>query len=233
MMAKLISSNQRDWHERLPAIAFAYRTSVHESTGYTPFYLLFGRDARIPADIVFGAPPDDHLRADTLPEFVDAQQQRLREAYELAREDLKGSAQRRKHHYDLRTKARTYSVGSWVWCLDPRRRAGRYKKWLSPFCGPFQVTRQLGPVMYKIQQGPRTRPRIVHVDKLKECLTLPQTDTRPTPALRPTEDAETWSTWTPTLGDPGDLFAALLGSERTKKKWVDAISPLPFPLLVK
>ena len=84
---------------------------------------------------------------------MDAQQQRLREAYELAREDLKGSAQtqRRKHHYDLRTKARTYSVGSWVGCLDPRRRAGRYKKWQSPFCGPFQVTRQLGPVMYEIQ----------------------------------------------------------------------------------
>ena len=33
MMAKLISSNQRDWDERLPAIAFAYRTSIHESTG--------------------------------------------------------------------------------------------------------------------------------------------------------------------------------------------------------
>lgn len=176
MMAKLVNSNQRDWDERLPVIAFAYRTSVHETTGYTPFFLLFGREARIPADIVYGAPPDDGVRSDSLSEFVDRQQQRLRDAYDQVRQDLKGCAQRRKRQYDLRTRPRTYNVGSWVWCLDPRRRTGRYKKWQSPYCGPFLVTRQRGPVNYEIQLGPRARPRVVHVDKLKECLTPPTND---------------------------------------------------------
>ena len=176
MMSKVIANNQRDWDEHLPAIAFAYRTSVHETTGYTPFFLLHGREARIPADIAYGAPPDEDEKPGNLPEFVDNRQQRLCEAYAWARQELKGSAQRRKQHYDLRAKPRTYGVGSWVWCLDPRRRQGRYQKWQSPYSGPFEIVRQAGPVTYEIRRGPRSPSRMVHVDKLKECIHPPTGD---------------------------------------------------------
>ena len=50
MLTKLVNDNQRDWDTLLPAIAFAYRTSTQETTGLSPF-LMFGREARIPADL--------------------------------------------------------------------------------------------------------------------------------------------------------------------------------------
>ena len=56
LLAKWVASNQRDWDEKLPAVAFAYRTSEHEATGFTPFYLMHGREAQIPADLVYGPP---------------------------------------------------------------------------------------------------------------------------------------------------------------------------------
>ena len=36
---------------------FAYCTSLQECTGCTPFQLVFGRDVRLPIDVMFGLPP--------------------------------------------------------------------------------------------------------------------------------------------------------------------------------
>jgi len=83
---------------------------------------------------------------------------------------LKGCAQHRKKHYDLHTRPQTYDVGSWVWCLDPRRHQGKCQKWQPPYCGSFQIIWQVGPVNYEIKGGPRGKTRIVHVDKLKSCI---------------------------------------------------------------
>ena len=46
-----------EWDEALPATFLAIRTSVNRTTGYTPFYLKHGREARLPVDMVAGPPP--------------------------------------------------------------------------------------------------------------------------------------------------------------------------------
>ena len=118
-MAKLFDTKHRHWDDWLPSIAFAYHTSVNEVTGYTPFYLMFGREASIPADLMYGAPPDSEQAPASYSEFVNDQQSRLRESCHLTHTALQHHAQRRKKAYDLRTKPNSYPVGSWVWCLDP------------------------------------------------------------------------------------------------------------------
>ena len=37
MLSKVIIDNQKDWDVHLPKVLFAYRTSIHESTGFSPF----------------------------------------------------------------------------------------------------------------------------------------------------------------------------------------------------
>ena len=54
MLAKCVSDNHRDWDECLPQVAFCYNGSVHESTRYTPFFLMHGSEPRWDVDIQMG-----------------------------------------------------------------------------------------------------------------------------------------------------------------------------------
>ena len=52
MMLSMFVNNRRDnWHKFLPFVIHTYRTSVHESTGYSPFCLMMGEECSLPQDV--------------------------------------------------------------------------------------------------------------------------------------------------------------------------------------
>ena len=52
MMLSMFVNDRRDnWHELLPFVMHAYRTSVHESTGYSPYRLMMGEECSLPQDL--------------------------------------------------------------------------------------------------------------------------------------------------------------------------------------
>ena len=161
----------------------------------TPYFLMYGREAGIPADLVYGPPPQEDQER-PIPEFVEEQRETFRQAYEATRCHLSTAAQRRKRNYDLRSRRHDFPIGPWLWVLVPRRRQGRYHKWQSLYQGPFLVTHQLGPVNYRVQRSPRANPWVVHVDKLKTCHD-PGTESwlegpaDPTPTPEPSPSPET------------------------------------------
>ena len=42
MLAMFAGENKDDWDDLLPAVMMAYHSSVHESTGFSPYRLMFG-----------------------------------------------------------------------------------------------------------------------------------------------------------------------------------------------
>ena len=91
-------------------------------------------------------------------------------AYQLARQHLGNSDKRRKIEYDLRVKTKDFEVGQFVWYFYPRRYQKRSPKWSKSYDGPFfLIIRKIPPCDFVIQRTKKSRPMVVHANKLKMC----------------------------------------------------------------
>jgi len=61
MVAKVAEQSGKDWDRHLSFLLFAYRVSVQESTKESPFFLLYGRDPRIPSESVLNQPSSPYM----------------------------------------------------------------------------------------------------------------------------------------------------------------------------
>ena len=53
MLAMFAGENRDDWDDLLPAVMMAYRSSVHESMGFSPYRLMFGEECTLPMDVLY------------------------------------------------------------------------------------------------------------------------------------------------------------------------------------
>lgn len=83
MSGKIVADNHRDWHDVLPT----FRASVHESTRYSPNCLVFGRENRMPVDLVYGSTAYETGSEST--QYVQELRDTLTYAYELVRHNLR------------------------------------------------------------------------------------------------------------------------------------------------
>ena len=89
MLSKLINSSQNDWDVWIPHVLFAYRTAVHASTGVTPYRMLYGREARIPVDLlVEGVTASDEVPTN-VPTYLQKMKGMFERTYDMARSKLK------------------------------------------------------------------------------------------------------------------------------------------------
>lgn len=63
----------------------AYRSSVHETTGQTPANILFGRELRLPCDLVFGSKPGEDLAGE---DYVKELRRRMDDIHEQVRTNI-------------------------------------------------------------------------------------------------------------------------------------------------
>ena len=129
ILGKVVADNQWDWDVHLPYAVAAYRATVHESTGYSPNFVMFGHEVRSPLDVVMGLPVTSTPPGIAVHEFVDEKVDQMRATYGAVRENLKKVAERQKHYHDLRDKPASFHRNDSVWLWTTRRQQGKTPKW--------------------------------------------------------------------------------------------------------
>ena len=129
MLAMFAGKNQDDWDDLLPAVMMAYRSSVHESTGFSPYRLMFGEECTLPMDI--GLPKE---QSDTPDSITSPYAIWVREAYEQVRQHSGQAVQRQKRLYDRRAVKRLFAVGDWVMHFyTPAKKCKLDSAWIGPY----------------------------------------------------------------------------------------------------
>ncbi|KAL2098414.1 hypothetical protein ACEWY4_007621 [Coilia grayii] len=94
LLRTLPTVKKRRWPQHRPQVLFAYNTTVHSSTGYSPYELMFGRRPYLPLDALLGLPEQD-AEDGAVDDWVQEHQEHLAVAYELAKRHLDGAAAKR------------------------------------------------------------------------------------------------------------------------------------------
>ena len=178
MLSTTIKDCPGNWENHVRAVCMAYNSSIQPTTGFTPFYLMFGRQARIPVDVMYGSPVVESSPST----YANALRKSLTTAYNQVRVKMDAQFQRQKQFYDKKVHGKPYKVGDLVWLYSPAVPPGQSKKLHHAWSGPFKIIKQLSDATYRIADTHEKHHRqVVHFDRLKLC----PPDTR----LPPTEKA--------------------------------------------
>ncbi|GFT77896.1 transposon Ty3-I Gag-Pol polyprotein [Trichonephila clavipes] len=142
-----VDVEQKNWDEILPFVTFAYNTAKQETTGFTPFYLLHGREAETTLDTMLPFCPNDF--DDNNITKIAA---RAEESRQLARSAHSESSRQRSSTLRFKHQMVSYAPGDLVWVYTPVRKVGLSEKLLRRYFRTVSgVLRRLSAVTYAVQ----------------------------------------------------------------------------------
>ena len=169
MLATCAEGHPFDWEQQLQKVCMAYNTSVQSSTGFTLFYLMFGRQARLPVDIIYGtgAPEGESRDVST---YVASLKRRISEAFEIVRRNVSKHHQYQKTLYDEKVHGKPYKPGDWDWLHSPVIPRGSSRKLHRPWKGPYTIVKKISDSTYRVHHLQKRKDRqVVHFNRLKSC----------------------------------------------------------------
>ena len=124
-MLKCLSETEKgNWKDHLGKLAFAYNATVNKSTGFAPFLLMFGREARLPIDIAFGIEfvgNRSDKRAKTYDKFVKEWREAMSQAVEIAKKHIKMGNDRNEKYYNKKMNGANIMVSDYVLLRNRKR----------------------------------------------------------------------------------------------------------------
>lgn len=165
MIRQFISENHKHWDRHLNEFRLAINSAVHDSTGYSPALLNFGRELKLPLALH----ETSYVEGNTTTDSVSDRLSFFKNLYSSVKENLKRAFTSQAKYYNLRRRTSTLQPGQQVMARrhDLSSAAQNYAAKLAPkFEGPYTILKREGENIYQLQTDKGILKR-VHVKDLK------------------------------------------------------------------
>ena len=152
MISKLCSNRTADWEIKLPDVLLAHRISVSSTSGFSPFYLLYGRRPRMPMTKLLSARHSNYFgsRLDTLASML-----------KQARANTARNRAQVRERIQSRANAKQVKIGDSVVVL-----AAEPMTFTSRWDPEFEVYRIRGSTLW-VRHQPTGKTKIIHRDRCR------------------------------------------------------------------
>ena len=181
MLGTLTDDHKADWKSHLAPLVHAYNCTRNDATGYSPYYLMYGRHPRLPVDVYLGLDPRDEGKGDAS-KYVHDLRKRMDYAYRLVSDRTSKLDAKNKSRYDSKLHENTIEPGDRV-LLRNVGIPGKHKlgdKWGKY---PYIVVSQPNPEIPVFRVRPENgggKVKTLHRNLLLPCNFLPHEE-RPMP----------------------------------------------------
>nr|KAG5701585.1 hypothetical protein BaRGS_024835 [Batillaria attramentaria] len=191
-MLKTLPQDQKGkWHLHLQKMVHAYNCTKSEATGYSPFFLLYGRTPRLPVDILFRIQRPELTQRKDIAKYVQEYRDSMQEAYSKAAQAAEKEASSRQVRHSNKIQATVLRPGDRVLVRNLSERGGPGKLRSYWEDAVHLVVRRMGedsPV-YEVrpEEGGR-KSRVLHRNMLRQIDPHPE-DKKKRPELEGVKDS--------------------------------------------
>jgi hypothetical protein len=143
------NTNGGKWIKKLPNALWGLRTQPTKLTGQSPYFLVYGSEAILPADVMWESPTveqyDEGISEDSRRVDIDGLEEARCASLVQSARYLEGI----RRYHDCNIKERSFNVGDLV--LRRIQNTDILHKLSSPWEGPFTVAKVIRPGSYRLQ----------------------------------------------------------------------------------
>ena len=168
MLAKHSKVFGMEWDKHLQHLLFTYRIKPHDSTNESQFYMIYGRDARLPSETTLSTPPTLQMLEvdDYKTELVTG----LTECWNIAHTSINKAQARQKKYYDHFAREPKIQDSDRVMAFMPQKTKTKDHKLALPYHGPFRVLKVRGNcVLVRPVDRPDNHPILMSLDRVTLC----------------------------------------------------------------
>jgi hypothetical protein len=190
MLRSRVDFDQKDWDTHLAAAELAINNAKNETTGYSPFYLFYGREATLPLDLAItqltGA-KDNPTAAEALA--------RWRRALVYAQENTERAQRTQAKYANSHRRLNEFKVDDKVLLATANLKllgeTHRTRKFTERYIGPYRIKKVINQNAYELELPPSLKIHpVINISQLKHyCDGSEAFPDRPIPLTRPPPEA--------------------------------------------